>query len=364
MLALVADHDPNDDYQSCLTLLLEQTADCMPNFAFTIRLEGGTDGDCQVHYADSDTVVHNARRRCFPEQSHERTFRLGAALGASALHVGSEIDLETQPKELALCDDVARAAYAVLRGSASSPDPESSLIERLRAQLVQTQKLASLGQAVAGVAHEVSSPLSAIMGYSEHLRQRARADGSAGEQIERIGRIGSAAEHIMGFAQDLLNYAKPSSDEETQLSLNEPIERATLLCEHAVKHRGIVVELSLNEQLPPILGIHSALTQVFVNLITNACHAMESGGSIQLSSELREERVFGIVRDAGNGIDPAHTDRIFESFFTTKNDHGTGLGLSVSRDIVTAHHGRLEIESVPGHGSSFLVMLPLMSPKT
>jgi two-component system, NtrC family, sensor kinase len=305
--------------------------------------------------------------RLFPDFAYERVFELGADLGGATLHIGSQ-----NPNiELAgsLQASIAERAARVLRGAIRHAlvfqrARQSSLdVQRLQAKFIQAEKLASLGQIVAGVVHELNNPLTSIVAYSDFLRKKAQANGDDAGDVERLRRIGEAAQRILKFSRDLVAYARPSSDIPAPVMLPEVIEKALVFCEHEFSESSVTVSCNLPPLMPPVRGIAGQLTQVFVNLFTNAAHAMnQRGGALSVSAELQagNELVLVEVADEGTGIAAQDLEQIFEPFFTTKTDgRGTGLGLSIVREIVTSHGGSLTARSRPGQGSVFAVSLPL-----
>jgi two-component system, NtrC family, sensor kinase len=304
--------------------------------------------------------------RLFPGLPHERVLPLAAA-GASTLHVaGSELSLFAEASfENTL---LTRAAQVVSTGIARARSYEQAQrsageLRRLQAKLIQAEKLASLGQLVAGVVHELNNPLTSIVTYSEHLLARAQQAAPDAEDRERIQRISESAERILKFSKALVLYARPARHEPGPVSLRDVIEKALIFCEHEFAESSSHVDLRLPIELPPVRGVFDQLTQVFVNLFTNAAHAMHGRGGtlcIAAAGDAHTERIVVEVADQGAGIDPAALEQIFEPFFTTKPDgRGTGLGLSIVRDIVQGHGGSLQVSSVLDQGSVFRICLPL-----
>jgi signal transduction histidine kinase len=305
--------------------------------------------------------------RLFPDFAYERVFELGGDLVGATLHIASQnpnLDLSTS-----LEATIAERAARVLRGGIRHAlvfqrARQSSLdVQRLQAKFIQAEKLASLGQIVAGVVHELNNPLTSIVAYSDFLKKKAQMDGADSGDVERLRRIGEAAERILKFSRDLVAYARPSSDIPGPVMLHEVIEKALVFCEHEFSESSVQVSCSLSPVIPPVRGIAGQLTQVFVNLFTNAAHAMnQSGGSLTISAHPQPaaELVLVDVADEGTGIAPQDLEQIFEPFFTTKTDgRGTGLGLSIVREIVISHGGTLTAKSSQGRGSVFTVALPL-----
>jgi signal transduction histidine kinase len=258
---------------------------------------------------------------------------------------------------------VLGAALGRLRTYARVEDSVRNL-HRLQAQVIQTEKLASLGQIVAGVVHELNNPLSSIIAYSDYLTKKLGRDSSPSmsEDAERVRRIGEAAERILKFTRDLVAYARPSGDSRGPVQLEEVIERALVFCEHEFEGNQVEVHCQYDSPLPAIAGIPGQLTQVFVNLFTNAAHAMTGAGG-ELRVCVRAEDDGGSLRidvsDTGGGIPVEAMPQIFEPFFTTKTDgRGTGLGLSIVRGILDAHGGTIQVSSAAGHGTTFTLTLP------
>ncbi len=232
-------------------------------------------------------------------------------------------------------------------------------VRNLQKQVIHTEKLATLGQVVAGVAHELNNPLTSITVYANYLcKKLAGAIDEA--DFAKLGRIRYAAERIQSFTRDLVTYARPSGEEPTLVRLEELIERSLSFCEHLVNDSEAEVSLDLAADLPAVYGIRGQLEQVCVNLLTNACHALpDSGGRITVSARRRgDDRVEIAFADTGCGIAPENLARVFEPFFTTKDQgEGTGLGLSIVRNILDNHDGEITVASEPGKGTAFTIVL-------
>jgi two-component system, NtrC family, sensor kinase len=228
----------------------------------------------------------------------------------------------------------------------------------LRAQVIQSEKLASLGQIAAGIVHELNNPLTTIVAYSDFLRRKLTGHGDPAD-VERLARINEAAERILRFSRDLTAYSRPASEVPAPVAIHAIIERALVFCEHELEKTGVLIERDFGE-VKPVRGVAGQLTQVFVNLFTNAAHAMrERGGLLSIATSMTEGEVAVSISDDGHGIDRNHRERIFEPFFTTKTDgSGTGLGLSIVRSIVQSHGGRITVDGHEPRGTVFLVELP------
>jgi signal transduction histidine kinase len=305
--------------------------------------------------------------RLFPRMSHELVIPLGDDLSDSTLHLAA-----SDPALLAEGSHqtkVARRGARILRTGVlharafQRARQSASDLQRLQAQFIQAEKLASLGQIVAGVVHELNNPLTSIVAYSDYLRKKASSAGAEAEDIERLRRIGEAGERILKFSRDLVSYARPTSEVPGPVALHDVIEKALVFCEHEFSEHSVITECDLQPRLPAVRGIAGQLTQVFVNLFTNAAHAMSQQGgrlSVKVRHQPGSEVLIVDVADEGGGIAEQDLEQIFEPFFTTKSDgRGSGLGLSIVREIVKAHGGALSAKSTLGGGSVFSVELPL-----
>jgi signal transduction histidine kinase len=235
-------------------------------------------------------------------------------------------------------------------------------VRSLRAQLIQAEKLSSLGQIVAGVVHELANPITSIVACTDALLRRASTSRAQPEDVEQLKRIGVAADRILKFSRDLTAYARPATESPGLVALHEVVEQAHAFSEHELERSGVQFSTDFSEGAPPVMGQAGPLTQVFVNLFTNAAHAMsQHGGTLSVRTRIVEgERLLIEVTDTGVGIPEESLAKIFEPFFTTKEaGHGTGLGLSIVREIVEAHGGTVRAASTPGSGTTFVVGLPV-----
>jgi signal transduction histidine kinase len=308
--------------------------------------------------------------RLFPSYAEERIYELddGTGTSGSTFHVARENAHEPlSPLRREMGEQSAAVLGAALGRLRTYARAEESVrnFHRLQAQVIQTEKLASLGQIVAGVVHELNNPLTSIIAYSDYLTKKlAKGSGAdLSEDVERVRRIGEAAERILKFTRDLVAYARPTGDARGPVLIDEVIERALLFCEHEFADGRVEVDRDYTTPLPTIAGIPGQLTQVFVNLFTNAAHAMgEAGGTLRIEVRPAEsDTALRIeVSDTGSGIPAEAMPQIFEPFFTTKTDgRGTGLGLSIVRGILDAHGGTIQVSSAAGQGTRFTLTLPV-----
>lgn len=232
--------------------------------------------------------------------------------------------------------------------------------EQLRStqrQLVQSEKLAAIGQLTAGIVHDVKNPLTVIKGMAELLLGEDELPQSMREEITLIKDSAQKANLIV---TDLLTFARQSKPDLSERDMRETIEAALRLCAFPLRKGHIEVCKDLPEQ--PVMMAHDPqqIEQVLVNLITNAIQAMPNGGKIRINLSRGEGVIALAVQDTGIGIPPENINRIFDPFFTTKpEEQGTGLGLSVSYGIISNHEGRIEVESVVGEGTTFTILLPI-----
>ncbi len=228
---------------------------------------------------------------------------------------------------------------------------------RLEDQLVQTEKLTSLGLLAAGVAHEVNTPLAVISNYIQMLAKQIPADDPRQKTIERIVKQTFRASEI---ANNLLNFSRTGGAQAVELDVNAIVEETLTLVQHPFKTAHITVAKKYSEPLPPILGSTTRLQQVFLNLFMNARDAMPGGGMLEVRTAAFNGSVEIEVTDTGAGIPAENLNRIFDPFFTTKaTGRGTGLGLSVSYGIIKEHAGKVDVRSTPGKGTSFRLEFPV-----
>jgi two-component system NtrC family sensor kinase len=233
----------------------------------------------------------------------------------------------------------------------------------MRARLLETERLAALGELVAGVAHEVNNPLSSISAYSQLLLRDGALDAAQRESVEVIRSETLRASQVV---KDLLSFSRRSTPERESVLVNQVVERTLRLRNYQLSASGIAVDLALAPDQPAVLGDARQLQQVVLNLVTTSIQAMAPepggpvrGGTLRITPRAVGAQVVLEVADTGRGIPAAARQRVFEPFFTTKREgEGTGLGLSVSYGIVQAHRGEITVRSAPGRGTTFEVTLP------
>jgi PAS domain S-box-containing protein len=230
---------------------------------------------------------------------------------------------------------------------------------RLRDQITQSEKLSSLGRMIAGVAHELNNPLTSVIGYAQLLRTMP----PGAKFSERLDTIRKEAERARRIVQNLLRFARTHPPERRPFSLNEVVENCVQLLAYPVRSSGCRLVVELDRTVPSVVGDAHEIEQAVVNLVTNAQHAMEGAethGAITLRTwRAAEGTVVLDVDDEGPGIPEGARARVFEPFFTTKpTGQGTGLGLWLVYNAVTAHGGSIEASASPSGGARFRIQFP------
>ena len=280
-----------------------------------------------------------------------------------------------------------------LQSLADSERQAHEELKRAESQLVQAEKLSSLGRMVAGVAHEINNPLAFVINNVAVLRRdlghviellhlyrqadpiladhdpallervdTAAAEGDLAYVLENLGslvdRSGEGLKRIQRIILDLRNFARLDESERKEVDLNEGIRTTAFLIDGRAAAQRVELVLDFTP-LRPVTCYPAQINQVVLNLLNNALDACPDGGKVTVGTRLTPREVEIHVVDTGPGIEPSIRDKIFEPFFTTKPvGRGTGLGLSISYGIVQAHGGRIDLDSSPGRGAHFIVRLP------
>jgi signal transduction histidine kinase len=228
-----------------------------------------------------------------------------------------------------------------------------------RAQLAHTEKMAAVGTLAAGVAHEVNNPLHGILNCVENMR--AHPDDR--EMQERyLGLIKDGLERIEHTVANLLDFSRERTMELAPTPINHSLRHVAELTKYQLREGNIDVVFDLDPTQPHVTADHFQMDQLFLNLVLNAVQAMPGGGRLTLRTVREGDRVVAEVHDTGDGIPEEMVERIFDPFFTTREvGEGTGLGLTVSDSIASAHGGTLEVESTPGEGSIFRISFPALN---
>lgn len=236
--------------------------------------------------------------------------------------------------------------------------------QQINLQLLQTERLAAVGQLAAGAAHEINNPLAIISARTQLLENREMDE----KKRRDLRQISQQIERISSILQSLMGFARPNAPQVGKVDLNALLAKICGLVESIFHTHRIPIVQQLDPNLPFILADSNQLEQVFLNLFINAQHAMEKdGGVLSVVSSFMpdKKRVAVSVRDTGTGIAPENLSRIFDPFFSTKAEgKGTGLGLSTAYGIITNHYGEIKVASELGKGTEMIVILPVSTPVT
>ncbi len=232
-------------------------------------------------------------------------------------------------------------------------------LEEAHLQLVESERIASIGKMAAGVAHEINNPLSGILIYAELLRESLKKDPEYSKDIQEIIDQTLRCKNIVS---ELLEFSRQSVGKISSFGLEELITKTLNLLINQAFFQNISVHKDLAQDLPPIVGDMGQLQQVFTNLFINAAHAMDSRGRLEINARFESEQNQFVIRvsDTGPGIPESLREKIFEIFFTTKPaGKGTGLGLTITKNIIKLHGGDVRIECPPEGGTTFIIELPM-----
>ncbi len=229
----------------------------------------------------------------------------------------------------------------------------------MQTQAARQQRLASVGQLAAGVAHEINNPLGGILTFASLVQEELPAESPLRGDLDEIVQQAVRCRKIVA---ELLEFSREREAQMTLANINDVVARTLALLERQALFHDINVDRRFDPQMPMTVMDESQMQQVFMNIILNAVHAMSERGdlSIETGCDQLRQQVFVRISDTGCGIPPEHREAIFDPFFTTKDPgKGTGLGLAVAARIIQAHGGRTDVESEVGKGTTFTIFLPL-----
>jgi signal transduction histidine kinase len=229
-------------------------------------------------------------------------------------------------------------------------------LQESQAHVMHQEKMAAFGLLAAGIAHEVGNPLTSISSIVQILQMRQSDEYTQ----NKLDLVSGQLKRIQGTLRELIEFSRPASDTRVRVALGDILDEALSIAKYYKRTRGRIASPTLPAELPPLVGVRDQLVQVFLNLILNAIDATEREDKIDLSVSRLPGWVEVRVRDTGCGIANDQMSRMFRPYFTTKKD-GTGLGLFVTNRLVTAHGGKVTVDSRPGEGTTFCVRLPLSS---
>jgi PAS domain S-box-containing protein len=248
-----------------------------------------------------------------------------------------------------ITDSQGRADYIVATGI------DVTELKQVQEQLRKTERVAELGTLASGMAHEIGTPMNVILGRAEYLMDRV-----ADEPIKKgLKTIIAQVERITKVMNQLLAFARRKAPERGPLQLKDIVEDGMELFRERLERSHVMVELALDDVCPRVQADGDQMSQVFINLVMNAIHAMPEGGTLRVGLTQDKDMVRFTVADTGHGISQEVLPKIFEPFFTTKEfGKGTGLGLTVVKGIIEEHQGTITVESEEGKGTMFTISLP------
>ncbi|MFO0926919.1 MAG: ATP-binding protein [Gemmataceae bacterium] len=230
-------------------------------------------------------------------------------------------------------------------------------LQEAQAHVLHQEKMAVFGLLSAGIAHEVGNPLTSISSIVQILQGREGDDYTQ----TKLSLVSGQLKRIQTTLRELVEFSRPASTVRTRVALSGILEEAVNIAKYYKRTRGRINVPPLPADLPPVYGVRDQLVQVFLNLVLNAIDAVDRDGRIDLAVSRTPSGVEVTVSDTGGGIPPEKAGQVFQPYFTTKK-HGTGLGLFVTRRLVTDHGGQITFTSTPGVGTRFVVRLPTAPP--
>jgi len=303
--------------------------------------------------ADARQVVGRMPGECLPGQlaqmfSGKETGSHGGRQAEINLNITPEKTKTLQLASIVVYDDNEHFAGEVLLIR------DLTAVKQLEKELQRNERLAALGKMAAGVAHELRNPLSSIKGLAVLLKSHFAVPSKEAQTADILVK---EVERLNRSIGELLDYAKPGQLKRDSLQIAEIIGKTVSLVQVDAESYGIVIKLETDD-CPPVSVDVDKMNQVFLNLFLNAIQAMEHGGELMVRTEHDAQSVIVTIQDTGIGIEPENLGRVFDPYFTTKND-GTGLGLAMSAKIVEEHGGSIALTSVAGEKTEVRVILPL-----
>lgn len=354
-------------------VLLQTILDAIPDFIFLQDRDGRyisvNQAFCRVMGKSKQLILGKNHFDLFPEklarvyqQEDQEIFARGSSLTKE-----NELGRGKDKKWLHVVKVPVLEARGIITGILGSGRDITSL-KKIQAQLTHAQKMESLGQLAAGVAHEINTPLGIILGYAQLLLEDVDDDQPMHGDLRLIEKQTRICSKIVA---DLLKFSRPGESHLSMVDVNGAIADVVKVVAHTFSLNHVTIEKSYPQNLPRVWGDKGKLKQVFVNLLKNAFDAIGSHGSIMVSTAVDPDGqgVTISVEDTGHGISPEDIQKIFDPFFTTKGpDRGTGLGLSVSFGIIREHGGKIMVFSPPHAegtlekskmGTQFVIHLPI-----
>jgi two-component system sensor histidine kinase AtoS len=288
----------------------------------------------------------------------ELTEVIQGSLEAGHIYPGKEIRVSTiagGKKNLVICTSLSPEPGESGHGVVATV-MDLDLLRAVDAQMQHEDKLSSLGRLASGIAHEVRNPLASIRGLAQLLQEGAAKDRKEADNYTKI--ILEEVDRLNGVVNQLLDFARPSSDERVPASVGELLQKALTLVEPKIRGHHTKLDVDIEENIPLCRVVSDKIMQVFVNLLINAVEAVPDQGTIRVAARRVTEGIQVSVFNSGSFIPPGVLAHLFEPFFTTK-EKGTGLGLALSYQIIKSHKGTLVARSTLQEGTTFLCTLPI-----
>ena len=331
---------------------------------------------CEVlGYKEEEIIGKNWFDLCIPEKIREeviKTFRklIAGKLEVTEYYENPILTRKGEERIIAWKNTIVRNKAGDIVGTLSSGEDITDR-KRVEAELIRSEKLASVGQLAAGVAHEVNNPLAGILIYIKLLLKRYKQKKLQPEETEKqLEKIGRETERCSRIIKNLLDFSRQTEVKLRPVNINKVIEATFSIIGHQISLENVKAEMELSTSLPSILVDFDQIQQALMNIMLNAAQAMPNGGELKITTSLAKRVKIGrSIRDAiridisdtGVGIPQENLDKLFTPFFTTKEKgKGVGLGLSVVHGIIERHHGKIEIKSNPGAGTTFSIYLGIV----
>ena len=259
------------------------------------------------------------------------------------------------------CRDLAMAVASGLAETSMCWPHLLSELKETQEGLFQAEKLSSLGQLAASIAHEINNPLSGVLVYTQLLNKKISNDNfSKNTALNYLDKMESELTRSTKLVRNLLNFARQSPPSLKTTDINETINRSLELVTNSIQLQHLQVKKDFAKDLSMCMADPDQLQQVFINLIINAIQSMTEKGVLTLRTRAEDEYIVIEIQDTGCGISPENINKLFTPFFTTKKEvKGVGLGLAVSYGIIQRHHGKILVKSKEGAGTTFSIYLPV-----
>ncbi|UCF60041.1 MAG: cache domain-containing protein [Anaerolineaceae bacterium] len=261
--------------------------------------------------------------------------------------------------EIVGSDELGELAETFNAMASALKERDKQLMEFTQSKIMESERLALIGQIAANVAHELNNPLQGIVTYSHLLLEKMPSENSARESLNKIV---IQANRCRDIIRGLLDFSRQRKPDKTICDINSVLDECVALIENQALFHNIEITKQFEEDLPMVVVDPSQMQQVFMNMIINAAEAMEDSGYLELVTRfVPDEELIAIeITDSGQGISEENVEKLFDPFFTTKEvGHGTGLGLAISYGIIKEHEGTISVDTELGHGTTFLIQLPM-----